>query len=231
VPRPSDFPFQIVKRSRAPFDGDGWLFEIKHDGFRVLAVRDGGPTRLFTRNGYDISRRHGHITERLNELPAERFVLDGELVVLDEDGRSNFAKLAHGRQGTHYYAFDLLLLDGEDLRGCALDRRKSVLEQLIAGCDPVRYTDHIIGTGRAFFDAVKEAGLEGMVAKRRQSRYSGTLTDDWLKIKCLRVHDFVIGGWVPDSGRAPFSALLLGEFIDGEFRLRLHDTGIESSPN
>src|SRR6476660_3095931 len=91
------FPLQIVKRVKEPFDSNDWLFEIKHDGFRVLAIRNGGSTRLLSRNGHDISRQHQHITDRLNERPAERFVIDGELVVLDNDGRSNFAKLSHGR--------------------------------------------------------------------------------------------------------------------------------------
>jgi bifunctional non-homologous end joining protein LigD len=89
VPEFRNFPLQIVKRARSAFDGDDWLFEIKHDGFRVLAIRDSrGTTRLFTRNGYDISRRHRHLTEPLDALPANRFVLDGELVVLDDDGLS-----------------------------------------------------------------------------------------------------------------------------------------------
>ena len=163
------------------------------------------------------SARHPHIIERLNRLPVCRFVLDGELVVLDEDGRSNFARLAHGRQRTHYYAFDLLLFERDDLRQCPLEDRKAAVEKLVSGCDPVRYTDYVIGTGRGFFDAVKDAGLEGMVAKRRRSLYAGRLTNDWLKIKCLRVHDFVIGGWIPD-GREPFRELLLGAYIDGKLR-------------
>ena len=214
---PNQFPLQIVKRGRASFDGDDWLFEIKHDGFRVLAIRDGGSTRLFTRNGYDISRRHKHITEQLNGLAAKRLVIDGELVVLDDDGRSNFAKLAHGRTGTHYYAFDILMLGNDDLRGLPLSERNPLLETLVSGCDPVRYTDHVVGIGREFFDAVKRAGLEGMVAKRRTSKYAGMLTDDWLKVKCLRTHDFIVGGCIPDGGRQ-FGALLLGELIDGHLR-------------
>ena len=212
------FPLQIVKRVKEPFDGDGWLFEIKHDGFRVLAIRNGGSTRLFSRNGHDISRQHRHITGPLNDLPADRFVIDGELVVLDNDGRSNFAKLAHGRTGTHYYAFDILLLDADDLRDSRLETRKAILKVLLGECDPVRYTDHVIGTGVAFFGLVKRAGLEGMVAKRRASTYSGVLTDDWLKVKCLRVHDFVVGGLITGEDGQTFSALLPGEFIDGELR-------------
>jgi bifunctional non-homologous end joining protein LigD len=197
---PRKFPLQIVKRVPFSFDSKAWLFEIKHDGFRV-AIGDDGPPRLYTRNGYEISGRHQHITAALAAFPTERFVLDGELVVLDEDGRSNFAKLARGGTGTHYYAFDLLLLGDADLRAKPLDVRKAMLAGLLqSGGEPVRYCDHIIGVGNAFFNAVREAGLEGMVAKRRGSAYAGLLNDDWLKIKCLRVHDFVIGGWISKHG-------------------------------
>jgi ATP-dependent DNA ligase len=135
-----NFPFQVVKHVRLPFDSDDWLFEIKHDGFRGLAIREGGSTRLFTRNGYDISKRHPQINSELNGLPADRFVLDGELVVLDDDGRTNFARLAHGRTGTHYYAFDLLTLGDADLRTMPLESRKAKLARLLDGSsDSVRY--------------------------------------------------------------------------------------------
>jgi bifunctional non-homologous end joining protein LigD len=208
---PLQFPLQIVKRVPTPFDSEEWLFEIKHDGFRVIAIRDGGPARLCTRNGYDISRRHQHIIAALSSLPADRLVLDGELVVLDEDGRSNFPKLAHGRTGTHYYGFDLLVLGDADLRARSLEARKSMLAGLLHdSSDAVRHCDHIVGKGKAFFDAVREAGLEGMVAKRRASKYAGALNDDWLKVKCMRVHDFVVGGWISDTDHS-IGALLLGE--------------------
>jgi bifunctional non-homologous end joining protein LigD len=170
------------------------------------------------RNGYDISPRHQPITLALAAVPTARFVLDGELVALDNDGRSNFAKLAHGRTGTHYYAFDLLMLGNADLRAKPLQLRKAMLADLVqVGAEPVRYCDHVIGKGKAFFDAVRQAGLEGMVAKRRDSIYTGVLNDDWLKIKCLRVHDFVIGGWISDD-HSQIGALLLGEFIEGALR-------------
>ena len=212
------FPLQVVKRAPSPFDSDAWLFEVKHDGFRVLAIRDGSPPRLYTRNGHDISRRHQHIATALASFPTERFVLDGELVVLDDDGRSNFTKLARGRTGTHYYAFDLLLLGDSDLRAKPLDARKAMLAGLLRrGGEPVRFCDHVIGMGKAFFDAVREAGLEGMVAKRRSSPYAGVLNDDWLKVKCMRVHDFVIGGWISNTDKK-IGTLLLGEFVEGDLR-------------
>lgn len=132
------FPLQIVRRFPTSFSGHDWLFEIKHDGFRLLAIRDGGPTRLFTRNGHDFTRRNRSIAAALDALPVERFVLDGELVVLDDDGRSNFAKLAHGRSGTHYHVFDLLLLGDAELRGNPLEERKEALRGLLRDCEPVR---------------------------------------------------------------------------------------------
>lgn len=139
VLRPNQFPLQIVKRTHEPLDGDDWLFEIKHDGFRMLAIRDRGLTRLFTRNGYDFTQRNRPIAAALDRLSAERFVLDGELVMLEHDGRSNFAKLARGRAGTHYYAFDLLMLGGADLRRRPLEERKAALAGLLRDCEPVRY--------------------------------------------------------------------------------------------
>jgi len=130
-----------MKRVRSAFDGDDWLFEIKHDGFRVLAIRDEGSTRLLTRNGYDISGRHQHLIEALAGLSASRFVLDGELVALDDDGRSDFNKLMFSRTGSHYFAFDLLVLDSMDLRGSPLDFRKEQLRVLLTGdLDSIRYS-------------------------------------------------------------------------------------------
>jgi len=213
---PRQFPLQIVKRALSAFDGDDWLFEIKHDGFRVLAIRDRGPTKLFTRNGYDISRRHRHLTARLDEI-ARRFVLDGELVVLDGDGRSNFDKIMFSRTGSHYFGFGLLMLDSADLRLLPLESRKERLRALLGKADPVRYCEHITSRGKDFFELVRDAGLEGMVAKRRCSRYLGRLTDDWVKIKCLRNRDF-IGGWLPGETENRIRGLLVGEFFDDELR-------------
>ena len=214
---PGQFPLQIVKWVPKPFDGDDWLFEIKHDGFRIVGIRDGGSIRLFTCNGRDITRGHQHLVEELESLREKRFVLDGELVVLDDDGRSNFSRLMNNRTGTHCYVFDLLLLGRKDFRALPLEGRKIALGNLLSAKakkgDLVRLCDHIISHGRAFFETVKEAGLEGMVAKRRQSLYRGCLTDDWRKVKCMRLHHFVVGGWAQD-----FGAVLIGEHVDGQLR-------------
>ena len=187
-----------------------------------MAVRDGrDSTKLFTRNGYDISHGQRYKTRQLRS-PYFAVRLGRRLVVLDDDGRSNFPKLMFGHTGSHYYTFDLLMLDSTDMRQLPLVARKQALRQLIENRDPVRYCDHVTGYGRSFFELVRNAGLEGIVAKRRQSIYSGALTTDWLKVKCLRKHDFVVGGWLPDETRRGAPALLLGEF----FADALHYVGI-----
>jgi bifunctional non-homologous end joining protein LigD len=123
-----------------------------------------------------------------------------------------------GEPETHYYGFDLLMLGDDDLRARPLEARKTMLADLLHGSsDAVRYCDHVVGEGKAFFDSVRQAGLEGMVAKRRASKYTGALNDDWLKVKCMRVHDFVVGGWISDTDQS-IGALLLGEFVDGDLR-------------
>ncbi len=134
------------------------------------------------------------------------------------------------RIGTHYFAFDLLWLENNDLRPHPLERRKSILQDLIASRDPVRYCDHVDGCGKAFYESVREAGLEGMVAKHRRSAYRGRLTGDWLKVKCLRTHGFVVGGWIPDHGSCRrITALLLGEFIGGALHyVGKVDTGFDA---
>jgi bifunctional non-homologous end joining protein LigD len=136
-----------------------------------------------------------HITSALAAVPAEQFVPDGKLVMLDDDGRSNFAKLARGRIGTDYYAFDLLFSETPTCARSRWMRARATLAHLFRGfAESVRYCDHVVGMGKTFFEAVRDAGLEGIVAKRRGSQY--VLNDDWLKNKCMRVHDFVIGGSV-----------------------------------
>jgi hypothetical protein len=139
-----------------------------------------------------------------------------------------------GRTGTHYYTFDLLMLDSTGLRPLPLVTRNQALRQLIADCDPVRYCDYINGYGRSFFEQVRKAGLEGMVAKRRQSPYIGGPTTYWLKIKCLRTHDFVVSGWRP-ARKIPFAlccsvSSLLKLFIRWvQFRRVLIDAGCARS--
>lgn len=228
-PNPKSFPLSLARLHQEPFDSRAWLFEIKYDGVRALAIRDGGEARIYGRSGSEITRRYPEIALALNSLPFERFVMDGEIVILDANGRASFQMLQRRisitddaeinrlaiAQPATCFMFDLLASAGYDLRGAPLEQRKSILARLVRGDAILRYCDHIVERGRDFYQAAAQAGLEGIVAKRRESKYAGRRTSDWLKIKCPRLGRFVIGGWTDPAGsRAGFGALLLGQYED-----------------
>ncbi len=203
-------------------EGDGWIHEIKFDGYRFLAFLEGGRARLVSRNGLDWTARLPGLAAEIAALPARRLVLDGELVTLTSEGVSDFAALkdALGRQDEEtliYYAFDLLYLDGVDLRKTPLLRRKDALRGLVesARSPRLRYTDHVVGSGEIFHQRSCEFALEGVVSKRKDSPYRSGRGMDWVKVKCQKRQEFVIGGFTdPQSSRQGFGALLLG--VQGE---------------
>jgi len=207
--------------SAAP-EGDGWIHEIKFDGYRFLAFLERGRASLRSRNGLDWTERLPGLAAEIAALPAERLVLDGELVTLTSEGISDFAALkdALGRrdEGTLvYYAFDLLHLDGVDLRETPLLRRKDVLRSLLesARSPRLRYTDHVEGSGEIFHRRSCEFALEGIVSKKKDSPYRSGRGTDWVKVKCQKRQEFVIAGFSdPQSSRQGFGALLLG--VHGE---------------
>lgn len=231
---PKAFPLNLAKVAEQPFDGAAWLFEIKYDGVRALAIRDGEHVRIFARSGTEVTERYPEVALAFDALPFDRFVMDGEIVALNDDGRPNFSRLqnrmhiqdpAAARKLSFSipvidFVFDLLAFDGFELRSMPLEERKEILRKLIRGEGPIRYCDDIVGRGRDFFNAAAEAGLEGIVAKKRDSAYRGVRTPDWMKIKCPRARRFVIGGYTdPDGSRTHFGALLLGVYENDE-RLR-----------
>lgn len=232
--QPRDFPLMFAKLSYEPLDGNQWLFEIKYDGVRALALRDGDVLRLFARSGAEITGQYPEVALALRALPYKRFVLDGEIVALNDEGRPDFQLLQRRMHlqdrrdiarmslavPACYFVFDLLVFDQFDLRGLALERRKDWLQRLVKGEGPLRYCEHIIGRGRDFFGAVESAGLEGMMAKLRAAPYRGRRSADWVKIKCPRTLRFVIGGWTDPAGsRTHFGALMLGQYeTDGSLR-------------
>jgi bifunctional non-homologous end joining protein LigD len=233
----SDFPLTLARTADEPFDNDKWLFEIKYDGVRVLAIRDGENARLYARSGTDITNRYPEVVLALNSIALDRFVLDGEIVAPDERGRPSFQLLQRrmhvndARQiarlsvalPVSYYVFDLLGFDRFDTRTLPLEERKRLLGELIHSEGPVRYCDHVIGRGKDFYAAIAEHELEGVLAKLRESPYRGTRTGDWLKIKRPLTRQFVIGGYSnPDGTRTHFGALLLGQYESGG-RLRYTD--------
>jgi bifunctional non-homologous end joining protein LigD len=224
---PPQFPFALARLVNELVEGAEWLYEIKYDGVRALAIRDGGAVRIFGRSGLEATANYPEVVLALSKLPFARFVLDGEIIGFDPDGRPSFQALqrriqAHDRgqiaamalaHPAPYYVFDLLALDRFDLRGLALETRKELLRRVIRDEGLLRYSDFHTGNGRAFYDAVAELGLEGVIAKRVNSPYQAGRGGGWLKIKCPRVGRFVIGGWTePGGSRTHFGALLVGQY-------------------
>jgi bifunctional non-homologous end joining protein LigD len=214
---------QLATLTDAAPEGDAWLHEIKFDGYRVLAFTEGENVRLTTRNGHDWTDRFPEVADALRHVPAERALLDGEVVVLGEDGVSSFRALQEALSSGDtsrltYQAFDLLHLDDHDLRDVAQLARKEVLSQLLAATGTalagrVRYTDHVRGQGAEVFERACEMGLEGTIAKRVDAPYRGGRGKRWLKVKCGRTDEFVVGGFTPPKGsREGFGSLLLGAF-------------------
>jgi bifunctional non-homologous end joining protein LigD len=209
-----------------PFSRDGWIFELKYDGVRVLAERRAdGRARIVSRTGGERTRLYPELALAVASLPLREFALDGEIVALDETGRSSFellqrrftqtdpaaAERARAEVPVVLYAFDLLSALGRDLRGLPLVRRKEVLARFAPRRGFVRFADHVEGDGEALFEAVRERGLEGVVAKRADSRYeAGRRSKSWLKIKAPRTGNLAIVGLSAGRGsREGLGALLL----------------------
>jgi bifunctional non-homologous end joining protein LigD len=218
-------PFTLATLSERPPSDKGWLFEIKFDGVRVLAERRGDQVELYGRSGQLITGRYPELVRAFLALPIERFVLDGEIVALDESGRPSFQRLqprmaltdpreieaAAARVPVEGVFFDCLAIDGRDLRRLPLAQRKECLRLLVPSLGPVRYVDHVVEHGQAFLEAAAEQRLEGIVAKKAGSAYTGSRSRDWIKIKCQRRQEFVIGGYTdPRGSRAYFGALHAG---------------------
>jgi len=208
-----------------------WFFEIKHDGVRVLASRADDKVELRGRSGQVFTTKYPEVVDALRALPLTRFLLDGEIVALDDEGRSSFQRLqermgltrladverARAEVPVGMVAFDALGLDGRDLRRLPLETRKECLRLLVPARGVIAYGDHVEGHGAEFLDAAREQRLEGVIAKKRGSPYLARRSRDWLKIKCQLEQEFVIGGYtVPQGTRAHFGALHLGLYERGE---------------
>jgi bifunctional non-homologous end joining protein LigD len=209
---------QLCDTAESVPDGEGWISEIKFDGYRLLAWIDDGSVRLLTRNGHDWAERLPAVAKALARLSVTSAVLDGELVVLREDGASSFSDLqsalSDGRDAAlHFYLFDLLALNGWDMRPCTLLDRKRVLEGLDAWRGMLRYSAHVAGQAAAMQRQACEMKLEGIICKRADAPYRAGRGRGWVKVKCLGREEFVVLGWTPPAGRrAGFGALHLGYF-------------------
>jgi bifunctional non-homologous end joining protein LigD len=205
--------------------GNDWFHEIKFDGYRALIAACGSDVRVYTRNGLDWTDKFQPLVQALAGLDLPPALIDGEITAPDANGNPSFSALqtelkrGHGSQKSHmdFHAFDLLSLDGEDLRQLPQIERKERLAALLADAKPpVRLADHLIGAGEKLFRAMCDAGLEGIISKRMNAAYRGTRTRSWVKVKCTRRQEFVIVGWAKSSAKArPFSSLFLAQY-EGE---------------
>ncbi len=231
---PSFIAPQLASEAPTPPVGAHWVHELKLDGYRIQAHIDkSGKVRLFTRSGLEWTHRMPLIVRELGRLKVENAILDGEVVVLDADGQSSFAKLqaAFEEGASHpltYFVFDLLHLNGHNLRHEPLAERKQILAQMLETLpehEVIRYGQHIETEGAPIFDAACKMGAEGIVSKRSDSVYTSGRSKSWIKIKCVRRQEFVIGGFTkPANGTEGIGALVLG-YYDGKKLIYAGRTG------
>ena len=208
-----------------PPTGGDWSYELKFDGIRACAIKDGGKVSLISRNGNELRARYPEVADAVKELPADECAIDGEVVALDEEGRSSFQLLQslemEGRKSPiRFYVFDLMQLNGRSLTGLPLTARKEVLAKICDGVgDPIRYSGEIGGDARALLGEVQRRGLEGLIGKLRDSVYEpGRRSGVWIKLKTVNEQEFVIGGFTPPQGaRQHFGAVLVGYYDKKKF--------------
>jgi bifunctional non-homologous end joining protein LigD len=224
-PMPTTIHPMLATSVDEPFDGAEWLFEIKWDGYRAIAFIENGKLRLVSRNQNDLTARFPELKDLPKFVHAKTAILDGEVVALDDEGRASFS-LMQQRTGFRpggkrvatkadvpvlYYAFDLLYLDGYDLRKLPLEDRKKKLAALLISGNSIRCSDHYEKQGKALFEMARAKGLEGILAKKRDSIYRERRTSEWLKIKITHRQECVIGGYTePEGSRAHFGSVVLG---------------------
>jgi bifunctional non-homologous end joining protein LigD len=224
-PMPTAIHPMLAASAAKAFNDPGWLFEIKWDGYRAVAFIEDGRVRLVSRNQNDLTAQFFELKSLPQFVKVQRAILDGEIVALDDEGRPSFSLMQQRtgfqpgkrrlprREGVPviYYAFDLLYLDGLDLRRVALDERKRLLQEKIVAGGVIQFSDHYAEKGLDLFEAAKRRGLEGIVAKKRGSAYEEKRSTNWLKIKITQRQECVIGGYTdPEGSREYFGALVLG---------------------
>ncbi len=229
LPLPAKIAPQLATAADVPPATDDWLHEIKFDGYRTMVHLQGGQAKLMTRAGLDWTKRYGDLGEVFAQLPCDTAIIDGEIVVLDDKGISRFdllkTELSEG-DGTAlvFFAFDLLYLNGWDLRDVPLDKRKDHLQRLLAGQvngqSAIQYSDHVVGNGETFFDRCSEMGLEGVVSKRATSVYRSGRTKVWTKAKALQAAYFPIVGYTTSQAAEGLAALAIGEWTENGLQYR-----------
>ena len=226
APMPAVIQTMLATSIEEPFDSPEWLFEIKWDGYRAVAFIEKGQARLVSRNHNDLTGQYPDLNDLPKFVNATTAILDGEIVALDEHGRSSFSLMqqrtgfrergrrvaAHQDIQVLYYAFDLLYLDGYDLRRVPLEHRKTALaDLLVTPSDTIRLSDHFVSNGKGLFEVARSKGLEGILAKRRDSLYEPRRSREWLKVKIKHRLEAVIAGYTePEGSRQFFGSVVLG---------------------
>jgi len=212
----------FAELSNLVFSNDDWLFEIKWDGYRSVAEIEDGEVNLHSRNNISFNEKYFPVVETLKNFEMD-VIFDGEVVVVDDFGKSSFQLLQnYGKSGKGklvYYVFDILYLNGYDLTSLPLIKRKEILKKIIPGdLKNIFFSDHIIGDGESFFKVAEQRGLEGILAKRADSKYLvGKRSKDWLKIKTKKRQEAIICGFTePKGSRNKFGSLVIGVYDEGE---------------
>jgi bifunctional non-homologous end joining protein LigD len=228
---PKSARLMLAETADQAFSEEGWLFEPKLDGYRVLAARVGGEPRLLTRNGNDCAAAFPEVVQAIAALPFDRLVLDGEVVALDDRGVPSFqrlqgrARLSRPIDIRHaavtvpvtYYAFDVLGFEDFDLRPLPLSERKAVLQRILPPVGPLRYLEHVDTDGEALYREAERLGLEGIIAKKSGAPYRAGRSRAWLKVRSRHTGDYVVVGFTaPKGSRGGFGSLQLAEYVDGE---------------
>ncbi|MDX1492971.1 MAG: DNA ligase D [Longimicrobiales bacterium] len=239
VVRASEVELMLATAQEKPFTREGWVFEIKYDGYRLLAERRGREAFLRSRKGHDLTATFPEIARAVRGLPYEGLVLDGEVVVNDAEGRPSFSHLQRrGRVLNRtdalrrsfelpalYYAFDLLAVEGFDLRTLPLLERKEILREILPSVGPVRYVDHIPESGELMYQHVERMRLEGIVGKKADAPYRGGRSSAWVKVRTVRTGDFAVVGWTePKGSRGGFGSLHVAQY-DGDELVYLGSVG------
>jgi bifunctional non-homologous end joining protein LigD len=207
-------PMKAQLSDLPPFDSADWIFEIKWDGYRAIAETNAGGNRLYSRNGLTFDKAYPKVFESLKKIK-KKVVIDGEIVVFDEKGKPNFQKLQNYRSNDkytiQYYVFDIISLDGKNITNLPVTERKEMLRKILPESEIILYCDHVDSEGKALFREMKKMNLEGMIAKRKNSKYYiGKRTPDWLKIKNVQTQEAIIVGFTePKGARSSFGSLIL----------------------
>jgi len=220
---PAFKPPQLATLTNTTPQGKNWVHEIKFDGYRALAYLEKGKVRIYTRTGQDWTHKFRTLADKLETLPVKTAIFDGEIVALDGEGKSNFKALqqalSEGQdKALQYYAFDLLYLNGQDVSELPLLKRKALLEALLKRKAPIFYSEHFTTQGDALLERMCKLDLEGVISKRADAPYTHRRGTLWLKTKCHKRQEFVVGGFtLPTHAERGIGALLIGYYDKGKF--------------